>query len=296
MPIPSVFRTVRAVAAALVLSAAVPAAAHATWSVIAVDLATGRIVIASATCVNNTEMFLMGMQAVVVPGKGVAACQAGVDGTHANQMLVYNELQKGTDPARIIEMLSADPSFQSRQFGIVDLQGRTAGHSGLGNGFVTQDIQGRVPGTQIYYSIQGNILRAGEVVPNAVKAFLHTNGAITDRVMAALETADQYGGDSRCTCPPLPADGSKPLNPCEGRTSYIAYILMAERGDALGDGAPRADNTWAHNNGKYAMYLTVAQPNQTGPNSIKPGENLNPVKTLRARYDAWRRAQPASFR
>jgi len=296
MPIPSVFRTVRAVAAALVLSAAVPAAAHATWSVIAVDLATGRIVIASATCVNNTEMFLMGVQAVVVPGKGVAACQAGVDGTHANQMLVYNELQKGTDPARIIEMLSADPSFQSRQFGIVDLQGRTAGHSGLGNGFVTQDIQGRVPGTQIYYSIQGNILRAGEVVPNAVKAFLHTNGAITDRVMAALETADQYGGDSRCTCPPLPADGSKPLNPCEGRTSYIAYILMAERGDALGDGAPRADNTWAHNNGKYAMYLTVAQPNQTGPNSIKPGENLNPVKTLRARYDAWRRAQPASFR
>jgi [acyl-carrier-protein] S-malonyltransferase len=28
-----------------------------------------------------------------------------VDGTHANQMLVYDELQKGTDPARIIELL-----------------------------------------------------------------------------------------------------------------------------------------------------------------------------------------------
>lgn len=193
-------------------------------------------------------------------------------------------------------MLSADPAFQSRQFGIVDLMGRTAGHSGLGNGYVSQDMQGRVPGTQIYYSIQGNILRPGEVVPNAVRAFLSTQGALTDRVMAALETADQYGGDSRCVCPPLPADGSKPLNPCEGRTSYVAYILMAERADALGAGEPAQDNSWAHNNGKYAMYLTVSQPSSNSPGAIKPGENLNPVKTLRARYDAWRKTQPASFR
>src|SRR5512132_4253111 len=86
----------------------VPARAHATWSVIAVDMSTGRVVIASATCVNRDDAFLMGIQAVVVPGKGVAACQAGVDNTHANQMLVFRELQKGTSPEKIIEMLSAD--------------------------------------------------------------------------------------------------------------------------------------------------------------------------------------------
>ena len=73
-------------------------------------------------------------------------------------------------------MLSEDPAFQSRQFGMLDLQGRTAGHSGLGNGYVSQDIQGQVPGTEIYYSIQGNILRPGLVVPNAVKAFLEHEG------------------------------------------------------------------------------------------------------------------------
>lgn len=275
--------------------ALIPSYAHATWSVIAVDLATGRVVIASATCVNRGDAFLMGVQAVVVPGKGVAACQAGVDGTHANQMLVYTELQKGTDPARIIEMLSADPSFQSRQFGILDLTGRMAGHSGLTNGYVTQQMQGQVPGTQIYYSIQGNILRPGEVVPNAVRAFIGTQGALTDRVMAALETADQFGGDSRCVCPQLP-DGPLPAISCEGKTSDVAYILMSERGDALGDGTPRADGTWAHNNGKYSLYLTVAQPTQEGPNVIKPGENLNPVKTLRMRYDAWRKLQPASYK
>src|SRR5918997_3584723 len=198
----------RRVVSVLVLVLAVPHSAWATWSVIALDRATGRVVIASATCVDRDDQFLMGVQAVVVPGKGVAACQAGVDSTHKNQMLVFQELQKGTDPKQIIEMLAADPAFQSRQFGILDLQGRTAGHSGLTNGYVSQDIQGQVPGTQIFYSIQGNILRPGYVVPNAVQAFIKTTGTITDRVMAAMEAAEGSGGDSRYNCPPWPTHGS----------------------------------------------------------------------------------------
>jgi uncharacterized Ntn-hydrolase superfamily protein len=203
-------------------------------------------------------------------------------------MLVYRELQKGTDPNTIIELLSNDPAYQSRQFAILDLEGRMAGHSGLGNGYVSQDIQGQVPGTEIFYSIQGNILRPGQVVPNAVQAFLKAQGAITDRVMAAMEAADGSGGDSRCTCPPWPTDGAAPPIPCDGRTSHIAYILMAERSDTNGD---------SHNNGKYAMYITVSQPGaDKGPNAIRVGENLNPVKTLRMRYDQWRKKQPASFR
>jgi uncharacterized Ntn-hydrolase superfamily protein len=214
------------VCAGLVL--ALPSSAFATWSVIAVDRSTGRVVIASATCVDRDDQFLMGVQAVVVPGKGVAACQAGVDNTHQNQMLVFQELQKGTDPKQIIELLSNDPAFQSRQFGILDLQGRRAGHSGLTNGYVSQDMQGQVPGTEIFYSIQGNILRPGTVVPNAVEAFLITKGAITDRAMAAMEAADGSGGDSRCTCPPWPTDGSKPAIQCDGKTAHVAFILMAE--------------------------------------------------------------------
>jgi Family of unknown function (DUF1028) len=277
-------RTVLALASLLLL----PSTASATWSVIAVDRSTGRVVVASATCVDRDDEFLKGVQAVVVPGKGVAACQAAVDQTHQNQMLVFQELQKGTDPKQIIELLSQDPAFQSRQFGILDLQGRRAGHSGLTNGYVSQDMQGQVPGTEIFYSIQGNILRPGQVVPNAVQAFVAAGGAITDRVMAAMEAADGSGGDSRCTCPPWPTDGSKPAIPCDGRTAYVAYILMAEKGDTSGD---------THNNGKYAMYLTTSQPgNDHGPHAIRAGENLNPVKTLRMRYDAWRKTQPASFK
>ena len=65
---------------------------------------------------------------------------------------------------------------------------------------------------------------------------------------------------------------------------------MAESGDANGA---------SHNDGRYAMYLTVSQPGpDKGPGQIETsaGENLNPVKTLRRRYDAWRTTQPASFK
>jgi uncharacterized Ntn-hydrolase superfamily protein len=265
--------------------AGVPSSAWATWSIVAVDRATGRVAIASATCVNGDDDFLKNVQAVVVPGKGVAACQAAVDTTHRNQMLVFQELQKGTDPKEIVNLLSADPAFQTRQFGIVDLQGRAAGHSGLSNGSVSQDVQGQVPGTGIFYSIQGNILRPGNVVPNAVQAFLQASGALTDRVMAAMEAADRSGGDSRCTCPPRPTDATE--IPCDGKTAHVAYILMAEKTDVNGD---------SHNNGRYAMYITVSQPAPDHAKAIKPGENLNPVKTLRLRYDAWRSLQPASFK
>ncbi len=267
----------------------IQASAFATWSVVAVDRSTGRVVISSSTCTGNTDDFLKDVQAVVVPGKGVAACQAGVDSaTHQNQTLVFDELQRGTDPARIIEMLSQDPGFQGRQYGIVDLQGRMAGHSGLTNGFVTQDIHGQVPGTEIFYSIQGNILRSGKVVPSAVKAFLDAKGGVTDRVMAAMEAADAAGGDSRCTCstPEVPSQFSS--IPCTIRTSTVAYILAADPGDQNGP----MDQPNLHNNGKYAMYITVSQPNHGPKYQIKAGENLDPVKTLRMRYDAWIKAHP----
>jgi hypothetical protein len=265
-----------------------PSTAFATWSVLAVDRTTGRVVLAAASCVDTTDETMKSVIAVVVPGKGVATCQAAADNTRQNQMLVFGELQKGTDPKQIIELLSRDPSFQNRQFGILDLQGRAAAHTGLSNGYVAQHMSGQVPGTDIFYAIQANIMRPGAVVPNAVAAFIRANGAITDRVMAAMEAADGSGGDSRCTCPPWPTDGSTPPIACDGRASHVAFILMAEKSDTNGD---------SHNNGNYALYLTVSQPGaDKGPNQIKAGENLNPIKTLRMRYDAWRKKQPASFR
>ena len=135
---------------ALVLTLLAHVPAFATWSVIAVDARTGQVIIASATCVRqagfpqrqpNGARDLMDVQAVIVPGLGVAACQAGVDNTRENQMLVYNELKKGTPPATILEMLQKDPSIDRRQFGILAMpNGKEITNRNNRTGFNGQEI------------------------------------------------------------------------------------------------------------------------------------------------------------
>ena len=262
----------------LLIVLAVHSTAWATWSVIALDRKTGIVAIASATCVTQQAFArfpakdLRDVQAIVVPGKAVAAAQARVDNTRANQNLIYAELQNGTAPADIIALLKPDPLFDGRQFGIIDMQGRTAGHSGSSNGAVSLDRQGQVPGTEIYYSIQGNILASDAVITDAVQAFVGASGELTDRVMAAMEAADAKGGDRRCSC----EQGPKLDAPCTAKTAHVAYLLRAEATDKNGE---------SYNDGEYSLYLSVTDQD------IKPDENANPVRTLRMRYDRWKRGR-----
>jgi len=259
-----------------VVALLVPSGAWATWSVIGVDQATGQVAIASATCVPQASFAgfpargLMDIQAIVVPGKGVAAAQAGVDNTRKNQMLIFRQLERGTSPAAIIEMLKADPNIERRQFGIVDLKGRRAGFSGTANSAASIDIQGRVPGKPVFFSIQGNILASEDVVRDAVAAFKATDGTLADRVMAAMDAADAKGGDKRCACDTPP----KLVEKCESRHAFVAYLLEADRTDRNGR---------SFNDGHYALYLNVTDQN------ITPGEDADPVKTLQIRYDNWKK-------
>jgi uncharacterized Ntn-hydrolase superfamily protein len=257
------------------LSLLLPASASATWSIVAVDTRTGLVVVSSATCVSaeglRSRGGLMSIQAVVVPGIGVAAAQAGVDGTRANQTLIFEEIRKGTDPDEIIRMLSEDEAFQRRQFGIVDLQGRSAGFSGGSNGFASLALQGEVRDTGIYFSIQGNILESDDVVVDAVAAFLAEEGTVVDRVMAGMEAADRAGGDSRCSCrtDPVPETNVD----CRHRTAHVAYIAAAKPEDPIGTG---------HSDGTYSLFIDVDDENTAAD------ESPNPVETLRMRFDDWK--------
>jgi uncharacterized Ntn-hydrolase superfamily protein len=272
---------------ALAFLLAAHAPAFATWSVIAIDASTGQVIIASATCVRqsgfparqpNGARDLMDVQAVIVPGVGVAACQAGVDNTRENQMLVYTEMKKGTPPAQILDMLKKDPNIERRQFGILSIpnggtvtaSNNRVGFNGSGNSVSSLYFGGRV-GADIHYQVQGNTLLGDQVVHLAALAFTRANGTLADRVMAAMEAADHYGGDHRCNC------GSHPLEhvPCDNKTAHVAYIAIADKADQPGV---------THNDGKYFAYIAV------GDDAIKPGESGNPVKTLRMRYDAWVRS------
>lgn len=259
--------------AALLLMVAAPLSA--TWSIIAVDMRTGLVVIASATCVSaeglRSRGGLKSIQAVVVPGVGVAAAQAGVDDTRANQMLIFEQIRAGTDPDEILRMLSEDPRLQRRQFGIVDLQGRTAGFSGAGNGYASLGVQGEVTGEGIHYAIQGNILESDLVVIEAVEAFLAAEGTVLDRVMAGMEAADNAGGDSRCYCRTQPVPDTE--MDCTHRTAHVAYIAAAKPEDPIGEG---------HSDGDYSLWIDVDDENTA------VDESPNPVETLRMRYDAWK--------
>ena len=267
-------RLLASLAATLVL-AVLPTVLYATWSVIAVDTRTGRVVVASATCVPQARLLgfpakgLMDVQAIVVPGVGVAAAQAGVDRTRENQMLIYREVKKGTHPEQILQMLREDPNIERRQFGILDLQGRFSGFSGSGNRDASLAVADSVPEAGLYVSIQGNILASDAVVHDAIRAFKEGDGTITDRVMAAMEAADEAGGDVRCTCETEPVLDV----PCDSKNAHVAYILAADPDDAEGE---------SFNDGEYFMYLNVTDDN------ITSGENANPVITLRMRYDRWK--------
>jgi uncharacterized Ntn-hydrolase superfamily protein len=265
----------RKIALLPVLLVVLHAQAFATWSVIAVDRKTGQVVIASATCVPQQAFAgfpakgLKDVQAIIIPGIGVAAAQANVDRTRRLQKLIADELNRRTDPIRIIDMLKEqDPNHPSRQYGIVDLKGRAAGYSGAANGKQSLDRQGKVDRSEIYFSIQGNILSADEVVEEAVNAFKHTKGTLADRVMAAMEAADSRGGDRRCNCSTKP----DPPAPCDNKTAHVAYLVVANKSDKIGDGL---------NDGNYYLEIQVTDQD------IQPGENDNPVLTLRTRYNRW---------
>ena len=259
-----------------------PTTASATWSIIAIDRNTGRIVISSATCAATAPNQLKLLQAIVLPGIGVAAAQAGVDRTHENQKLIYRELLNGTYPTRIIRMLEEDPDIERRQFGIIDMRGRTAGRSGAGNGAVSMDLQGESD-DGIIWAVQGNIIATEEALTAAATIMQHGPADVVDRVMLAMEVADARGGDRRCTCErePLPESAA-----CNGKTAHVSYLLAADPDDAMGDfAADHPENMEApYNDGDYYLYLMVV------PSNTLPTEDANPVRTLRMRYDAWKEA------
>ena len=264
-------RTLGVVAVGTAL-AVTPGVAEGTWSVVAMDHETGRIVIASATCVSQEALEgfpsqgLRDIQAIAVPGEGGAVAQAGVDRTRENQELIHRHLERGSHPESIVEALHEDPDMEHRQFAVVDRQGRAATFTGEENGEAALAVADTVEGGGITFSVQGNLLAGEDVVTEGVDAFHAADGTLADRTMAAMEAADAAGGDVRCDCATEPV----PDAPCDGRSAHVAYLMAVEEGDPAGDEP-----------GDLTPSLLVDVTDQ----DIEPHENANPVKTLRMRYD-----------
>ncbi len=98
--------------------------AQATWSIVVADSVTGEVAIASVTCLTDRD--LRAKTPVILVGIGAAAVQAFSDPDGSRRQVIRTELEDGTPPQEIIEILAGILGHNSRQYGIVDTLGRTA--------------------------------------------------------------------------------------------------------------------------------------------------------------------------
>ena len=176
----------------------------ATFSIVAADLAIGDVGVAVAS------KFLAA--GAVVPwaaaGAGAVATQAFANASYGPEGL--SMMRAGASAAETMRRLIADdPDRDRRQVGLVDARGGAAAHTG-------KDCfawAGHIVGER--FACQGNIL-AGEETVNAMAAsFRSSQGALVERLLAALTAGEAAGGDRR------------------GRQSAALYVAR-ERGGYLG--------------------------------------------------------------
>jgi uncharacterized Ntn-hydrolase superfamily protein len=235
---------------ALVLFAvvALPSAAHATWSVVAVDPVTGDVGVAGASCFPGVAVI-----ASVVPGKGVVVAQGltSDDGRdYASRMLREGSPAKAI--VRMIRSSKVDNSFIAvrhlRQYGVASLHSGEASVASFTGAF-TGGTRGSREAAGV--SVQGNVLVSLKVLDNTLASYVSTpkSCGMAVALLNALEAGAREGGDKRC-----PA----------GQTALSAFLIVARPGD-----------------GADAPTIRLISPDQ------KKGES-NPVlmlrEQLRSRY------------
>jgi len=176
-----------------------------TYSIVGADTHTRLVGGAGTSCLMGDDVYVIYAAA---PGHGVVHAQAyyNLNGrTRAVELLA-----EGRAPTDILASITA-PSFdrraEIRQYGIVDVSGRSAGYTGSGTTVFAGDLQGNVDG--LAYSVQGNILTSEKVLSHAARAFEQSGCDLPERLMTALEAGAQGGeGDSRCSPQGIPSDSA----------------------------------------------------------------------------------------
>jgi uncharacterized Ntn-hydrolase superfamily protein len=219
----------------LVALSSAHARAQDTFSIVAVDPATGEVGSAGASCVGAFDVSQI---SDLHPGVGAINTQAWY--LPANQLYAGGLMAQGLAPSMIIDSLlvhDAQDEPARRQYGIAALLGggSTAGHTGE----FTDDYKGHLLGAT--YAVQGNILLGPQILDSIAARFERATGPLADRLMYAILGGRVVGADTRCA----------PL----GTSSTGAFLRVARPGD-------RRDSIMLH--------ISVSSP--TG--SIEPLDSL----------------------
>lgn len=178
-----------------------------TFSIVARDPVTGDLGVAV-----QSHWFSVGsMVTWAEPGVGAIATQSLVDPSYGPKGL---ELMRGGASAKdaMEQLVALDKQREGRQLGFVDANGmattftgkqcivHAGGHAGAG------------------FAVQANLMANDRVVPAMKTAYETTRGDLADRLLAALEAAQEAGGDIRgCQSAAILIVGGKRANAWEGK-------------------------------------------------------------------------------
>jgi uncharacterized Ntn-hydrolase superfamily protein len=157
-----------------------------TYSIVARDPTTGELGVAV-----QSHWFSVGpLVPWALPGVGAVATQANVEvsyGPHGLELL-----GQGLDATSALERLvAADAGSAGRQAAIVDAAGGVAAYTGSD----CMPEAGHATGDGV--SCQANIMASDRVWPAMLAAFEEADGAMSERLLAALDAAEREGGDLR---------------------------------------------------------------------------------------------------
>lgn len=156
-----------------------------TYSIVGRDGTSGELGVAVQSRAFNT-----GMCAWARPGVGAIATQSFTERSYGP--LGLDLLAAGESPTdALAQLVEADERRDFRQVAFVDADGRTAAHTGAG---CVPDC-GHVGGEGV--SAQGNMLASPAVWHAAADTFATTGGMLAERLLAALDAAEEAGGDFR---------------------------------------------------------------------------------------------------
>ena len=160
-----------------------------TFSIVAVDPRTGEAGVAVTTrnpCVGNAVPW-------VRAGVGAVATQASARMEYGPELL--DLMEQGVSPQEALALrLAEDRDRESRQIGVIAVDGRSAQHTGARNG----EYAGMRAGPN--FVAQGNILIGPDVLDAVARSFADSEGSfrhLADRLIAALAAGQSAGGDKR---------------------------------------------------------------------------------------------------
>jgi uncharacterized Ntn-hydrolase superfamily protein len=156
---------------------------HGTYSIVAFDPVTGELGVAV-----QSHWFSVGpLCAWARAGIGAVATQSVVEPAYGPNAL--DRLADGVGPEQALgELLAADPLQHVRQVAVIDAKGALSTHTGPD----CIPHAGHITGE--HWSCQANMM-ARDTVPEAMAAaFADAHGLLSERLMAALEAAENEGG------------------------------------------------------------------------------------------------------